>query len=68
MVLVTHGHGGHVGDTAAISKQYGAKVAMNADMVHTFGLLKGRPEELVKGLAGYAGEVVVMQPGDKKSF
>lgn len=39
LVLVTHGHGDHVGDTAAISKGYGAKVAMNADMGHTFAAL-----------------------------
>lgn len=39
LVLVTHGHGDHVGDTAKISKIYGAKVAMNADMGHTFAAL-----------------------------
>lgn len=39
LILVTHGHGDHVGDTAAISKGYGAKVAMNADMGHTFAAL-----------------------------
>ncbi len=39
LILVTHGHGDHVGDTAAISKQYNAKVAMNADMGHTFASL-----------------------------
>ncbi|WP_210397821.1 metal-dependent hydrolase [Motiliproteus sediminis] len=39
LVLVTHGHGDHVGDTAAIAEMYGAKVAMNADMGHTFATL-----------------------------
>ena len=39
LILVTHGHGDHVGDTAALSKQYNAKVAMNADMGHTFAAL-----------------------------
>ena len=39
LVLLTHGHGDHVGDTAAISKDYNAKVAMNADMGHTFAAL-----------------------------
>jgi L-ascorbate metabolism protein UlaG (beta-lactamase superfamily) len=45
LVLVTHGHGDHVGDTAAISKDYGAKVAMNADMGHTFAALGWVPYE-----------------------
>ena len=39
LILVTHGHGDHVGDTAAISEMSGAKVAMNADMGHTFAAL-----------------------------
>ncbi|MFQ5988863.1 MAG: metal-dependent hydrolase [Candidatus Methylomirabilales bacterium] len=39
LILVTHGHGDHVGDTAAIAKMKGAKVGMNADMGHTFASL-----------------------------
>lgn len=39
LILVTHGHGDHVGDTAEIAKMTGAKVAMNADMGHTFSTL-----------------------------
>ena len=39
LILVTHGHGDHVGDTARIAADHGAKVAMNADMGHTFGNL-----------------------------
>jgi len=39
LILLTHGHGDHVGDTAQLSKMSGAKVAMNADMGHTFALL-----------------------------
>jgi L-ascorbate metabolism protein UlaG (beta-lactamase superfamily) len=39
LILVTHGHGDHVGDTAEISRMTGAKVAMNADMGHTFASL-----------------------------
>ena len=45
LVLVTHGHGDHVGDTARISKDYGATVAMNADMGHTFAALEWVPYE-----------------------
>jgi len=39
LILVTHGHGDHVGDTAAIAKMRGARVGMNADMGHTFASL-----------------------------
>jgi L-ascorbate metabolism protein UlaG (beta-lactamase superfamily) len=39
LILVTHGHGDHTGDTAQLSKMTGAKVGMNADMGHTFALL-----------------------------
>lgn len=49
LILVTHGHGDHVGDTGAIAKLTGAKVAMNADMGHTFGTLGIVPyEKLVR--------------------
>lgn len=43
LILLTHGHGDHVGDTAEISKMSGAKVAMNADMGHTFAALEWVP-------------------------
>ncbi len=36
LILVTHGHGDHVGDTVKIAEMTGAKVAMNADMGQTF--------------------------------
>lgn len=39
LILLTHGHGDHVGDTAEISKRFNAKVAMNADLGHTFAAL-----------------------------
>ena len=39
LILLTHGHGDHVGDTVAIAKQSGAKVAMNADLGQTFAAL-----------------------------
>lgn len=49
LILVTHGHGDHVGDTAAIAELTGAKVAMNADMGHTFGTLGIVPyEQLIR--------------------
>ena len=39
LILVTHGHGDHIGDTSALAKMYNAKVALNADIGHTFGTL-----------------------------
>jgi L-ascorbate metabolism protein UlaG (beta-lactamase superfamily) len=34
----------------------------------TFGLLKGTPEQLIKALGKTDTEVLVMQPGDIKTF
>lgn len=49
LILVTHGHGDHVGDMAEIAKMTGAKVALNADMGHTFGTLGVVPyEQLIR--------------------
>lgn len=45
LILVTHGHGDHVGDTFAIAKMTGAKVAMNADMGSTYQALGMLPKE-----------------------
>lgn len=39
LILVTHGHGDHVGDTFELAKLTGAKVAMNADMGSTYSTL-----------------------------
>ena len=39
LILVTHGHGDHIGDTGKLAEMTGAKVALNADMGHTFGTL-----------------------------
>lgn len=44
LILVTHGHGDHIGDTPEIARMTGAPVALNADMGHTFrtlGLVPG---------------------------
>ena len=44
-ILVTHGHGDHIGDTAAISKKTGAMVISNAEIVGYFEAqgVKGHP-------------------------
>lgn len=45
LILVTHGHGDHIGDTVEIAKLTGAKVAMNADLGRTFEMLEWIPSE-----------------------
>ncbi len=45
LILVTHGHPDHTGDTAELAKMTGAKVAMNADMGSTFGALGWVPDK-----------------------
>jgi L-ascorbate metabolism protein UlaG (beta-lactamase superfamily) len=39
LILITHGHGDHIGDTVHIAQMTQAKVALNADMGHTFASL-----------------------------
>ena len=39
LILLTHGHGDHVGDTVELARMTGAKVALNADMGRTFASL-----------------------------
>ncbi len=49
LILLTHGHGDHIGDTGKIAEMTTAKVAMNADMGHTFGILGIVPyEQLIR--------------------
>ena len=36
LVMITHGHGDHIGDSVAIAKMNGAKIVLNADMGRTF--------------------------------
>lgn len=45
LILVTHGHGDHVGDTFELARMTGAKVAMNADMGSTYQALGMIPKE-----------------------
>ena len=49
LILVTHGHGDHVGDTAKLAEMYKSTVAMNADMGQTFATLGLIPKEQLIG-------------------
>ncbi len=49
LILITHGHGDHIGDTAKIAEMTKARVGLNADMGHTFGTLGIVPyEQLIR--------------------
>ncbi|NQU59767.1 MAG: metal-dependent hydrolase [Rhodospirillales bacterium] len=39
LVMITHGHGDHVGDSVAIAKANNAKIVLNADMGRTFATI-----------------------------
>ncbi len=45
LILLTHGHGDHIGDTAKIAAMTGAKVGLNADMGQTFAILGIVPQK-----------------------
>jgi L-ascorbate metabolism protein UlaG (beta-lactamase superfamily) len=73
LILVTHGHGDHVGDTVEIAKMTGAKVGMNADMGQTFAALGWLPmEQLIRfnksgPIAGADGVTVTMVRAEHSS-
>ncbi|MFQ6021536.1 MAG: metal-dependent hydrolase [Acidiferrobacterales bacterium] len=62
LILVTHGHGDHIGDTAQIAKTSGAKVGLNADMGHTFATLGWVPyKQLIR--FNKSGPITPLGPG-----
>jgi L-ascorbate metabolism protein UlaG (beta-lactamase superfamily) len=49
LILVTHGHGDHLGDTGELARLTGAKVGVNADMGQTLDVLGIVPmEQLIR--------------------
>lgn len=62
LILVTHGHGDHIGDTAQIAKTNGAKVGLNADMGHIFATLGWVPyKQLIR--FNKSGPITPLGPG-----
>lgn len=47
LILLTHGHADHIGDTGKIAEMSGAKVGMNADLGQTLGALGMVPLEQI---------------------
>ncbi len=58
-IIVTHGHGDHVGDTAAIARKTGALVVSNFEIVNYLGAqgVKGHPMHIGGGHAFPFGHV-----------
>jgi L-ascorbate metabolism protein UlaG (beta-lactamase superfamily) len=50
LILISHGHGDHVGDAAAIAKRTGATVATNYEISLWLQQKQGLPESKVQGL------------------
>jgi L-ascorbate metabolism protein UlaG (beta-lactamase superfamily) len=62
LILLTHGHGDHIGDTVEIAKSTGAKVALNADMGHTFAAVGWLPyKQLIR--FNKSGPIAPLGPG-----
>ncbi len=62
LILLTHGHGDHIGDTVEIAKSTGAKIALNADMGHTFASVGWLPyKQLIR--FNKSGPITPLGPG-----
>lgn len=62
LILLTHGHGDHIGDTVEIARRSGAKVALNADLGQTLAALGWLPmDQLIRFNKG--GPIQPLGPG-----
>ncbi len=62
LILVTHGYGDHIGDTVEIAKSTGARVALNADIDHTFAAVGWLPyKQLIR--FNKSGPIAPLGPG-----
>jgi L-ascorbate metabolism protein UlaG (beta-lactamase superfamily) len=62
LILISHGHGDHVGDSVAIAKKTGAKFVGTADMSYVLPAHAGFPkDQIAMELAGnFGGEVAAL--------
>lgn len=60
-ILLTHGHGDHVGDAVAIAKKTGAMLVANNELAANLARLTGFPPKQAEGetIMGIGGEIVV---------
>jgi len=62
LILVTYGHGDHIGDTVEIAKSTGVKVVLNADIGHTFAAVGWLPyKQLIR--FNKSGPIAPLGPG-----
>ena len=65
LILITHGHGDHVGNSAAIAKKTGAKLIATADLANALSQFGGFPAEQ-KGMGGNFGGEQTLLDGEVK--
>jgi len=67
LILITHGHGDHVGDSAAIAKTTGAKLVSTGDLGKSLALFGGFPaEQTGMGTMGNFGGELTLLDGEVK--
>lgn len=65
LILITHGHGDHVGNSTAIAKKTGAKLVATADLGNALSQFGGFPTEN-KGMGGNFGGEQTLLDGEVK--
>src|SRR5437879_12668108 len=64
-ILLTHGHGDHVGNAVEIGKRTGAKLVSTCDLAEAMKLALGYPaEQADNGTTGAFGEQLTILDGD----
>jgi L-ascorbate metabolism protein UlaG (beta-lactamase superfamily) len=67
LILLTHGHGDHVGNTVEIAKKTGAKLVATFDLSKAMVSYKGYPKEnATAATAGHFGGEITLLDGDLK--
>ena len=67
LILLTHGHGDHVGNTVEIAKKTGAKLVATFDLSKAMVAYKGYPKENAGlGTAGHFGGEISLLDGEVK--
>ena len=70
LILISHGHGDHIGDSVAIAKKTGAKLVATGDLGKALAQYGGYPaEQTGMGLMGnFGGELIVLDGEVKIDF
>lgn len=70
LILITHGHGDHVGDSVAIAKKTGAKLVSTGDLGKSLTLFGGFPAEQtgMSTMGNIGGELTLLEGEVKIAF